>query len=287
MKTTEAIDRFFSRPRARQWSPKTRESYEWAFRYLAADELPIDTETLELLLGQPADHLSHTSLHDVWRRWRAFYRWCSRHLEIVNPIELIDSSGRVNFLLEPPRVSASLPRILSRSQLHALLEQGCQSQRDRLMVLVCLDMGLRLSEVAAMTKTALSSEGVRVTGKGQKTRIVPISQALLTELLALGSHDCIWVNATEEPMSRDGVKTAFRRMFRRAGIKAGSHALRHTFATTYLRRGGDIYHLSRILGHSNVRTTDIYLHLVISDLVEDHRRVSPIAEWLAPMRNLL
>ena len=135
MKTTEAIHRYFSRPRARQWSPKTRESYAWAFRYLSAEELPTDTQTLELLLGPPVDHLSQTSRHDIWRRWRAFFRWCTRQFETINPIERIDSSGRSVFLLEPPTTPTSLPRILSTSQLHELLAIGCQSQRDRLMVL--------------------------------------------------------------------------------------------------------------------------------------------------------
>ena len=138
-----------------------------------------------------------------------------------------------------------------------------------------------------MTKTALSPDGVRVTGKGLKTRIVPISQALLAELHFFGGPEHLWVGALNRPLSRDGVKTAFRRIFDRAEIKAGPHSLRHTFATTYLRRGGDLYHLSRILGHSNVRTTDIYLHLVSADLIEDHRRVSPVREWMAPMRHLL
>ena len=287
LKTVDATNRFLTHPRASQWSLKTRQSYEWTFRYLAAEDLPTETETLETLLSLPATRLSPNSLHDVWRRWRAFYRWCGQRYEVSNPIERIDATGRVTFLLEPPRRVPSLPRILSRSQLHQLLETGCSSQRDRLMVLVCLDMGLRLSEVEDMTRSALSPDGVRVTGKGRKTRIVPISQGLLTQLYAVSGPDNLWMSSRYHPLSREGVKVAFRLIFERASIKAGPHTLRHTFATTYLRRGGDVYHLSRILGHSNVRTTDIYLHLVSADLIEDHRRVSPIAEFISPMRNLL
>ena len=284
--TNDAIKRFLARPKARMWSPRTSESYRWAFGYLNTTAWP-DTETLELLLGLAADRLGPTSLRDVWRRWRAFFRWADRTLGVANPLERIDHTGQVTWLLDPPATPDSLPRILSRAQLHDLLDRGCKSRRDRLMVLVCLDMGLRLSEVASLSKPALSPDGVRITGKGRKTRIVPISQDLLTELLFCGSPDHLWLGHRHRPLSRDGVKTAFRRIFHRAGIPAGPHSLRHTFATEYLRRGGDLYRLSRILGHSDVRTTEIYLHLVSADLVEDHRRVSPVREWIAPMRNLL
>ena len=73
----------------------------------------------------------------------------------------------------------------------------------------------------------------------------------------------------------------------RAEIKAGPHTLRHTFATEYLRRGGKLWALQRILGHADVRTTEIYLHLVGEDLVKDHREVLPVREWMAPMGRLL
>ena len=288
MKTSDATCRFLNRPAAKKWSPKTRESYNWAFGYLRADDLPEDTETLELLLGVAADHLGESSLHDVWRRWRAFYRWAVRRLGTANPIERIDpASGHVDFLLEKPDVPSALPRILSPQQVHGLLEQGCLTPRDRLMILVPLDMGLRLSEVAGLSKELLSPDGVRVQGKGKKTRIVPISRELCAELANTGSAHHLWLGKKRKPLSQTGVKSAFRRIFARAGIKAGPHSLRHTFATQYLRRGGAVWALQRILGHASVSTTEIYLHLVADDVIRDHRQVSPIQEWTNPMRQLL
>ena len=90
----------------------------------------------------------------------------------------------------------------------------------------------------------------------------------------------------QSPLAPDGVKSEFRRIFHRAGIKAGPHSLRHTFAAQYLRRGGKIWALQRILGHSRVTTTEIYLHLINEDVIRDHRQVSPIQEWTAPMDRL-
>ena len=288
MKTSDATSRFLNRPAAKKWSPKTLESYLWAFGYLRADNLPEDTETLELLLGTAADNLGESSLHDVWRRWRAFYRWAVRRLGIANPMERIDpASGHVDFLLEKPDVPSSLPRILNREQIHQLLERGCVTRRDRLMILIPLDMGLRLSEVAGLSKDFLSPDGVRVRGKGNKTRIVPISRELCTELASTGSADHLWLGKKQKPLSQMGVKSAFRRIFARAGVKAGPHSLRHTFATQYLRRGGAVWALQRILGHASVSTTEIYLHLVADDVIRDHRQVSPIQEWTSPMRRLL
>ena len=288
METARVLEHFLGRARAKKWSPKTRESYLWAFGYLQVEQLPEDTATLDLLLGQAADRLGDTSLYDVWRRWRALYRWAAVRLQVPNPMERIDpNSGRVQLLVEKPIVPETLPRILSRGQVHQLLTEGCPTNRDRLMVLVTLDMGLRLSEVAGLTKMALNPDGIRVRGKGRKERVVPITKDLLSELLFIGDVDCVWTTPAHRPLARDGVKMAFRRIFARAGIKAGPHSLRHTFATEYLRRGGKLWALQRILGHADVRTTEIYLHLVGEDLAKDHREVSPVREWMAPMGRLL
>ena len=155
------------------------------------------------------------------------------------------------------------------------------------MVLIPLDMGLRLSEIAHLSNDSLSSEGVRINGKGNKTRIVPISRELYWELENSGSLEHIWIGKKQSPLAPDGVKSAFQRIYHRAGIKAGSHSLRHTFATQYLRRGGKIWALQRILGHSRISTTEIYTHLVNDDVIRDHREVSPIREWTASMNILL
>ena len=75
------------------------------------------------------------------------------------------------------------------------------------------------------------------------------------------------------------MKQAYQRIFARAGIHDGPHALRHTFATIYLRHGGNLANLQRILGHQNIRTTSIYIHMVTDDLVAEHHQLSPAREY--------
>ena len=88
--------------------------------------------------------------------------------------------------------------------------------------------------------------------------------------------DHIWTAArTGQPLTKHGIKTSYKRIFNRARVPGSPRSLRHTFATEYLRNGGDLYRLSRILGHSNTRTTERYLHLVTEDLIAEHRRISP------------
>ena len=148
------------------------------------------------------------------------------------------------------------------------------------MVLVPLDTGLRLSEVAGLRKSELA-EIVRVLGKGSKIRHVPFSADLVDRLRRVGDESHIWTAADGAPLSRGGVKTTYRRLFAASGVRGGAHSLRHTFATEYLRGGGDLYRLSRIMGHSTTRITERYLHLLVDDLVEEHRRLSPALKYLS------
>ena len=81
------------------------------------------------------------------------------------------------------------------------------------------------------------------------------------------------------PLTKVGVREAYKRIFARAGVtrKMGSHTLRHTFATLYLRSGGGVRHLQEILGHSRIETTMIYVHLAGRDIQADHAQYSPVS----------
>ena len=154
------------------------------------------------------------------------------------------------------------------------------------MVLLILDTGIRLTEVASVTKDNLGVDTLRVTGK-RRQREVPISQELRILLNELGDDAHPWTSARSNmPLTRAGVQWAYRRIFGRVGIPGGAHRLRHTFATQYLQNNGSIVHLQRILGHADIKTTQIYLHLVTNDLVEEHHRVSPTQHWLAATSSL-
>ena len=269
MDTTAAVDAYIAQAQARYLSPKTVESYRWGLSYISAPCLPDSPEHIEEILARAGRRLAKESLYDLWRCLRTFHRWAGVRYGIPDPTVHVAA----------PRRAALLPRALSPAHVQALLG-SCRGQRDRLLILVPLDTGLRLSEVAAMRQDSVNST-VRVIGKGNKARHVPISPGLAKELRGIGDLAYVWTTGKGTPMSADGLKTAYRRVFKRAAVRGGPHSLRHTFATEYLRGGGDIYRLSRILGHSTTRVTERYLHLIVDDLLEEHSRISPALPYLA------
>ena len=273
MDTQGAVKAFLTHAKARGLSHNTVQAYRWALNHITCDNLPDEPEAIESILAHAAPRLAQESLHDLWRVLRTFFRWARLRFEMPDPTAQVTPP--------PPLRSRLLPKALSSAQVCGLLDQGCRSSRDRLLVLVPLDTGLRLAEIAALRKDDLAGATIRVTGKGRKSREVPISSGLITELLLIVDGEYVWKSKTGTLLTKRSIGTAFRRIFDRARVSGGAHSLRHTFATKYLRRGGDLYRLSRILGHSTTRVTERYLHLVTDDLLEEHRRLSPALPYLA------
>lgn len=149
------------------------------------------------------------------------------------------------------------------------------------MVVLCLDTGIRLGELANLRWTAVWPDSIRVTGK-TGPRIVPVSRGARDMLTGLGDSDHIWVSR-KGPMSLWAVQMVIRRLFIRAGLqgpKSGPHTLRHTFGTHYIANGGSLAHLQRIMGHVSIETTMIYVHLSADMLGPDHAEHSPARRLL-------
>jgi len=123
---------------------------------------------------------------------------------------------------------------------------------------------------------------VKVRGKGRKERIVPFSSALRRVLFQ-------WLKRRQDPLRSDwlfpthtgnhishrNAARAHYELLKRLGLpQCGFHRLRHTFATSWLRNGGDVVRLSRVLGHSQLTTTMHYLHMQTQDLQQSHQQVS-------------
>ena len=270
METGVAVAAYLAQAQARNLSPYTIEAYRWGLSHITAPTLPDRPEEIEEILARAGRRLAPESLHDLWRYLGMFYRWANGRFGVTDPTAGVAAPLR-------PKL---LPRCLSKGEVQALLD-SCETERERLLVLVPLDTGLRLAEVAAMRQAHLGEDTVSVLGKGKKMREVPLSRSLAGELQGIGDRRHIWTTAQGKPLSTSGIKTVYRRGFARAGLKGGAHRLRHTFATEYLRNGGDLYRLSRILGHSSVAVTQRYLSLVVEDLVDEHTRVSPALRYLA------
>jgi integrase len=216
----------------------------------------------------------------------AFYRWLGRkglaeRADVARAFGPTDDGERA--LLQAPRARPPLPRTLTRAELEAALRTASsRGARDRALVLLLVDTGVRVGEAAGIRLGDLRPGGVRVRGK-TGDREVPCSSEVLGEMAALcgGERGArVFRPSTGRGWFTSGALSCHvGRLMRAAGIEpphGGAHVFRHTFATEYLRAGGGLYRLQRILGHSEIRTTARYLHLVTEDLADEHRRFSPL-----------
>lgn len=267
MRTTEAIQMFIADCKYRNLSPKTIESYTWALHKLARVQprLPAEPGPIKSLIA--GQELAPESKHDLWRNLRAFYHWLA-----AQEIAADAMAG-----IPPPRTRRRLPRTLEPFEIAALF-QRVQLRRDRAMIALALDTGIRLGELAGLTWPAVTSSGLRVDGKtGERT--VPVSGQVRQLMLGLGDGYSIWTGR-RGPLTRSGVQQITRRAMYRAGIlppKAGSHVLRHTFGKMYIMNGGDAFSLQRIMGHSKLETTMIYVYMNDKDIARQHAKFSPVA----------
>ncbi len=134
-----------------------------------------------------------------------------------------------------------------------------------LVMLLVMDSGLRLGELASLRWPAIKDDHLVVRGK-VGDRVVPVSRVVREQLEGHGDGYYVWIGK-RGPMSRSGIQTAFKRMFMRSGIgtrKAGPHTLRHTFGTWYISAGGNVFALQEIMGHTRIAATQPYVTLALT-----------------------
>lgn len=218
--------------------------------------------------------LAPISVAGYVRGLKAFGNWCA--------VEEL-AEARALRTLRRPQVPHKLVEPLDDDAVRRMLDAA--SVRDRAIVLLMLDTGLRLSEVAGLRRCDLRPDGtVKVLGKGARERIVPVGhvarQALVRHLrqeLPAGSDAPIFRSRRGGALGWRGIQQVFKRLKARAGIpgRCSPHLLRHTFAHSYLVNGGDVFSLQRMLGHTTLDMVKRYVALAEGDLVARHRAASP------------
>jgi len=170
-----------------------------------------------------------------------------------------------------PKVSRNLPTVLSAEQVQQLLA-AAENPGQRLLLLLLLSTGIRRSEAASITldQVDLENRQLRVRGKGNKERMVPLTvevvEAIEQHLSSREPTECkhIFISrVTGEPLTGGGVYKVIRPLLKRAGLDGQGitpHKLRHTFATHLARNGVDVRTVQELLGHSDLGTTAKYLH---------------------------
>jgi site-specific recombinase XerD len=189
---------------------------------------------------------------------------------------------KIGYLKEEQKILATF----SAEQIHRLVHWKPirrNETRAYTIALVALDTGLRISELLGLARQNVDLENLVlcVKGKGNKHRLVPMSVELRKRLYRhLASHNQprVFCTRTGTALSVRNSERDFKVVCRKAGItgiRCSWHTLRHTFAVNYLRAGGNLYYLQRILGHSSITTTERYLRsLGIEDLQRVHDGLS-------------
>jgi integrase/recombinase XerD len=201
------------------------------------------------------------------------------------------SSDPSEFLVQPKQWQ-NLPKLLNRDQVDRLLSAPDpttpQGLRDRAMLQVLYASGLRVTELCQLRVTDLERQlgVVRVRGKGNKTRLVPVGRDALSavddylgagraQLLGPGATPYLFVTARGTKMTRQGFWKLITNHGRKAGIfhHLSPHVLRHSFATHLLEGGADLRSVQMMLGHADISTTQIYTHVArgrLKQIVEQH-----------------
>ena len=288
MTLQNAYDSFLIEQHIRGNTEKTVQYYTSCLtifaRFVGAG-LDMEEISLDLLkryyLHLTSRRLTTTSVQTYIRAVRAFLTWC--YCE-----EIIQTDLSKKFRL--PKAKRKTIDVLTDDEVHRLF--GCFNLRytiplrNACICTLMLDCGLRLHEVVTLSVDRLHiADGYAIVdGKGNKQRIVPLgyyTRKLLLRYLARRpvsvQHTAVFLQRDLSPVTDNTVQLLFRRLKRRSGIpRLRAHLLRHTFATSFLQNGGDIYTLQQILGHTSLEMVKRYVHFTPGKLQSKHAKCSPL-----------
>ncbi len=291
----ELIERFIRHLNVeRNLSPHTRRAYRQDLaefhRFLADDVAAggaapqvdrVDTIVLRRYLARLHRNNRRTTIARKLSALRTFFDYLVREGVLsVNPGELVAT----------PRQEKYLPKTLSVDEIFALMERspatGLLKLRDRAIVELLYSCGLRIGELAALNIGSIdwATGLVRVRGKGNKERLVPVgrkAREVLQDYLdlrgAAAEDQPLFLNFRGGRLTARSMERHFKRQLLQAGIlkEATPHALRHSFATHLLDGGADLRAIQELLGHASLSTTQKYTQVSLDKLMEVYDRAHP------------
>ena len=216
---------------------------------------------------------------------RRYFKWAQSH-------SLTESNPTIDLQVQGGK--SKLPRVLKQEELQTLLDtprpgikdDGARKVRDDAILELLYGSGLRVSELCDLKfdQINLKQGLLRITGKGKKERLVPLSEKSIQSLEVwirsgrpemLGSkedHDFVFINLRQKQITPRDVR---RLLDRRSSVPVNPHALRHTFATHLLDGGADLREVQELLGHSDLSSTQIYTHVSKDRLKTIHKQTHP------------
>lgn len=271
----------------RNYSPNTIEAYthdiDYLLNFLRGEQIGVEDVRLEHLETFAATihefGVSATSQARILSGVRSFFRFL-----VLDGVLRDDPSE----LLESPSVGEHLPEVLSTEEVDrmeaAIDLSKWEGQRNRAIIEVLFSCGLRVSELVSLKFSDVFAEEkyLRIVGKGDKERLVPISDTALNEMklwlfdrnlmkIKPGEQDYVFLNRRGAHLTRTMILIMIKRTAEEAGITktVSPHTLRHSFATALLQGGANLRAIQEMLGHENIKTTQIYTHIDITTLREE------------------
>lgn len=259
----------------RQLSPNTVAAYSRdASEFLAAVELEpraVRTDDIERYLAARAAELSKRSQARLLSSLRSFFDWLILEGERKdNPCDRVDA----------PKLGRYLPEVLSVEEVTSILESvdtaaGWTGLRDRAILEILYGCGLRVSEACGLqiSHVYLTEGFVRVVGKGDKERLVPLGEMAADafaqylqarpEAAEPAFDDIAFLNKNGRPLSRVAIFNLVKKQALLAGVRKeiSPHTFRHSFATHLIEHGADLRVVQEMLGHESILTTEIYTHI--------------------------
>lgn len=310
------MDGFLLARQADGYAKGTLDQYEWAIERLIfvvgnKDITEITIEDLRQYMtwiqteyiskGGKPNTLSPTSVFHAWKAIHAFYAWLNTEYNIE----------RIDRKLAKPKFSYPEVTPFSEEEIKALLKAAERSRlahtetrrsftmrrptakRDLAIIMILLDTGIRIGELTRLQIADVSVETSELhiqphrSGLKSRPRTIPLgvqTRRVLWRYLATRElkHPDAWLftSQDERQLTPNAIQHVLHEIGERAGIaKVHPHRFRHTFAIEYLRNGGDIFTLKRILGHSSLKTVEYYLPLAQGDVKNAHRKASPVDHW--------
>jgi integrase/recombinase XerC len=237
------------------------------------------------LAARRNDSLGSRSLARALSAQKSFFRFLER--------EGVMSTEALN-VIRTPKLPRSLPKALTVAEAKATIATTAEMEevpwiaaRDMAVLSLCYGAGLRIAEALSLSRADLEGGAMRVTGKGGKTRLVPLIAAVRAAIDAY-LQLCPFPLTPSQKMFRGakgGVLSPRLIQLRVAELRAAlglppsatPHALRHSFATHLLGRGGDLRAIQELLGHASLSTTQIYTAVDTDRLLESYRAAHPRA----------
>lgn len=241
--------------------------------------LKIQKETVQQFIYQIAKTVNPRSQARIISGLKSFFNYLIfEDYRQDNPMDLIES----------PKIGRKLPDTLSEDEINSLIDaidlSKPEGERNRAMLETLYGCGLRVSELVHLKISDLYFEEnfIKVTGKGDKQRFVPISEInkkyiniyrqeiRIHQTIQKGFDDILFLNRRGRQLTRAMIFTIIRQLAEKIGLRKNisPHTFRHSFATHLLENGADLRAIQQMLGHESITTTEVYVHVDRSHLAK-------------------